>query len=525
MVQGILLSRQLVARKKLDGDTITMDWSLSSRAAVQADKPPTALLPTTNHRQDILTTASSSFAERHPTTSPHAIQGQPPAELLTTIQEPAPEPEPEPEPSAQASKRPSFPNRIVRGSLPRALFRTSRQFRRPPAASLWNPINSSPRSTGPHNTIPSVSFEHSNPDQTLPLSAGKDEYPLLTLPEQRRSRRGSPNSLFAEHSAISDNPGSPTRIAVPHHTHQHGHPQSSVSKGKQPIRYGAPPPSTMEGPLPVSSPVHSKELQVDLERGPRSIHSHPSHHSIRTNTTHASHRLPSPTNSIAWGPSHPCFPHPNPHVPLSSPLYKSTRIVRIRRDWTICGDLAPTFTNTYPEILSPWVSEQDFRILITKVNEILIRTFDPWSTRNWLDGLLGLLTGWFWDDLGLTGVKKGVREVEGVVEGWNKERVDEGIDGDDEGEFKVISLRRTGFMSLDFQIPDPHIDRIDPDATSRAGTRPSTAAANGGNPRSGGAASVVNEEETQRERERARGRERERERERDSDMEKIAENL
>ena len=45
-------------------------------------------------------------------------------------------------------------------------------------------------------------------------------------------------------------------------------------------------------------------------------------------------------------------------------------------------------------------------------------------------------------------MKKGVREVEGVVEGWNKERVDEGIDGDDEGEFKVISLRRTGFMSV-----------------------------------------------------------------------------
>lgn len=56
---------------------------------------------------------------------------------------------------------------------------------------------------------------------------------------------------------------------------------------------------------------------------------------------------------IPWGPSHPCFPHLNPHVPTSSPLYQRTRVIRIQRDWLKTGDVSPQFSNLYSEILGP----------------------------------------------------------------------------------------------------------------------------------------------------------------------------
>ena len=157
-----------------------------------------------------------------------------------------------------------------------------------------------------------------------------------------------------------------------------------------------------------------------------------------------------------WGPQHPCFPHMNPHVPLSSPLYQTTRIIRIRRDWMLEGDLAPTFSNLYPEILDPaGVSELDFRQIIEKVNEELIPAFDPYGARNIFDAIMGLVTGWVWDDLGLTGVKSRLRRVEGLLEEWNRQmegKVKEGMAP------RIVSLRRTGYMNVSFLLfsPFPH---------------------------------------------------------------------
>ncbi|PBP22735.1 putative Ras modification protein erf4 [Diplocarpon rosae] len=123
-----------------------------------------------------------------------------------------------------------------------------------------------------------------------------------------------------------------------------------------------------------------------------------------------------------WGPQHPCFPHLNNHVPLASSLYQTTRIIRIRRDWMVEGDLAPTFSNLYPEILEPaGVSEQEFRALVERVNTELIAAFSPYSIRNIVDGVLGLLTGWLWDDTGLTAVKSRLKKVELYLEEWNRE--------------------------------------------------------------------------------------------------------
>ncbi|KAF2750417.1 hypothetical protein M011DRAFT_379324, partial [Sporormia fimetaria CBS 119925] len=148
------------------------------------------------------------------------------------------------------------------------------------------------------------------------------------------------------------------------------------------------------------------------------------------------------TNSEApWGPKHPCFPHPNPHVPLDSPLYNSTRIIRVGRDWMQKGDLAPAFANLYPEVLDPLVREDDFRALIKHINRVLFDAFNPLTPRAALDAVLGIATFWLWDDFGLTKVKKKLAELEAWLEKWNKDH------GEKEG-VVIIPLRRTGYMTL-----------------------------------------------------------------------------
>ena len=150
-----------------------------------------------------------------------------------------------------------------------------------------------------------------------------------------------------------------------------------------------------------------------------------------------------------WGPQHPCYPHLNPHVPIDSPEYTSTRIIRIRRDWLIEGDLAPTFSNLYPEILDPaGVNEQEFRRIIEKLNSELIPIFSPFNWRNILDGVLGLATGWLWDDLGLTATKMRLRRLENWIEQWNKEMAKTYAADDSTIPPRIIPLKRTGYMTV-----------------------------------------------------------------------------
>ncbi|RKU41784.1 hypothetical protein DL546_004955 [Coniochaeta pulveracea] len=206
----------------------------------------------------------------------------------------------------------------------------------------------------------------------------------------------------------------------------------------------------------------------DLERGPDPLHPR---HSTTSRVSGIGSAISSDDSSILgdpdqqaadigdeWGPQHPCYPHLNPHVPVDSPEYASTRIIRIRRDWLIEGDLAPTFSNLYPEILDPaGLSEAEFRKIIDKLNSTLIPTFSPYNWRNILDGVLSLATAWIWEDLGLTAVKSRLRNLEKWIEDWNADM--ERRVGREEGTIppKIISLRRTGYMTLDIQIPDPEI--------------------------------------------------------------------
>lgn len=136
------------------------------------------------------------------------------------------------------------------------------------------------------------------------------------------------------------------------------------------------------------------------------------------------------------------------------------------------GDLAPTFSNLYPEILDPLLPEHEFRKIIAIINDELIKAFDPYRLRNWIDGALGLVTGWLWEDIGAPAVKRHLQHVEAWLERWNREvGAKDGV--------RIWGLRRTAYMSLDIQIPDPKIGIIHSEDPSLPGTRPSTGAGRG----------------------------------------------
>ena len=339
---------------------------------------------------------------------------------------------------------------------------------RPPSVRLANPVNHVPRITPV--TVPRQLQQFS--DDNLPLEHHRDAYPLLTISEQRRSRlTQSPSSLLVEHSQGEIESGR-TSIALPRGQRRSGafdHHEMADPSGN-----GI---GDADNLRPPEQAHLSQEPRIPGDERPRHV---PSQISLRSQTQIAA--VPSSTGQnppsraeggadvaeeLAWGPAHPCFPHPNPHVPLGSSEYMSTRVIRIRRDWMVKGDLAPTFSNLYPEILDPLLSEQEFRKVIAYVNEELIKAFDPFSLQSWFDGAMGLLTGWFWEDIGAPAVKRHLKRIEEWIDNWNREV------GEKDG-VHIWSLRQTAYMSLDIQIPDPKVGIVRSEIESIPGTRPST---------------------------------------------------
>lgn len=351
---------------------------------------------------------------------------------------------------------------------------------RPSPSRLLHPINYVPRQAP-------VLVTRSPIAGTFPEAGAA----LLTLPEQRRSRRQSHHSLAVEHSPHDGSESGRTSIGLPSTRRRSGGvdpndsaavemselekkedadrpPDRSPRRASTPIsRFNTqdrdveanlPPSQSMLGgkygmgneDLPAHPPRQAKS-QVSL-RGAFSMKSEGRESGAGPEGYMGDQG--SVAEELAWGPSHPCFPHQNPHVPLNSPEYATTRIIRVKRDWMVRGDLAPTYSNLYPEILDPLLPEHQFRQIIQRVNETLVMAFDPYSKRNWIDGLMGVLTGWFWEDLGFAGVKKRLRDLEEWLAEWNREV------GSVEG-VKIIPLRRTGYMSLDIQIPDPQVRVVD----------------------------------------------------------------
>lgn len=346
---------------------------------------------------------------------------------------------------------------------------------RPPAAHLANPVNYVPRVTPVRaSRSPRIS------DESLPLEAHRDAYPLLTLSEQRRNRLNqTPSSLVVERSQVESESGR-TSIALPSGQRRSGTFEQQLASqdcetimAKQSTGFNATKEVENNNNNNIRVPDQA-HLAVDATGRLRHVPSQTSLHSqsqiasIPSNTGHSPVGGDADTaEELAWGPAHPCFPHINPHVPIDSKEYLTTRIIRIKRDWMIKGDLAPTFSNLYPEILDPLLPEQEFRRIIATVNDELIKAFDPFSFTNCIDSALGLLTGWLWEDLGATSIKRHLRRIEAWLEKWNKEvGAKEGV--------RIWSLRRTAYMSLDIQIPDPKVGIIHSEDASIAGTRPDT---------------------------------------------------
>ncbi|PNY24086.1 Uncharacterized protein TCAP_05971, partial [Tolypocladium capitatum] len=368
---------------------------------------------------------------------------------------------------------------------------TPRRPRRLSSARLWNPTNSTPRSTQSRKRrtstppAPPVPLQHPTLDAFSDtgdaIATGAGDYPLLTLPEQRQLRH-SPSiraSLQIERSGSHDHrvslprsvrasyDGSRSQLPTPGPQEIESEPCSQAVEEQTETTRGAKV-DKGKGKAIMASPNEDprRSYSRDLERGPDVLESRPSNVSVGDGIGSA---LSSSNSSIMgedvqadageeWGPQHPCYPHVNPHVPVDSHEFATTRIIRIRRDWLVKGDLAPTFSNLYPEILDPaGVSEQEFRRVIEKLNGDLVSIFDPYSLRNVVDSLLGLVTGWLWDDFGLTGIKSRLNELEKWINKWNLEM--EKAMASEEGIVppRIISLRQTGYMTLDIQIPDPQI--------------------------------------------------------------------
>ncbi|KAG9258025.1 Golgin subfamily A member 7/ERF4 family-domain-containing protein [Emericellopsis atlantica] len=359
----------------------------------------------------------------------------------------------------------------------RSLAARRRDRHRPPAAYLWNPANSTPRdqprktrprrpSTPPE---PSVRIDHPDLDVGRLTETPQGDYPLLSLPQvlHLRNPGSQRSSLQADRRASKIS--LPTSVRASYDGKRSRDPTPTIAEFDPSVKDSAHVPysETRQGKsiMAADTTAPAQSFTADLERGPDATDHRRSTASLDDGIGSA---ISSEDSSImgeeldpddeAWGPHHPCYPHINPHVPVDSPEHASTRIIRIKRDWMVAGDLAPTFSNLYPEILDPaGMSEPEFRRVIDKLNGELVPIFKPYSMRNTLDGVLGALTGWLWDDLGFTGAKSRLNKLEKWIEDWNKhaERTME-----PHGAAlapKLISLRQTGYMSLDIQIPDPEI--------------------------------------------------------------------
>ncbi|KAK8126098.1 uncharacterized protein PG998_001857 [Apiospora kogelbergensis] len=363
---------------------------------------------------------------------------------------------------------------------------------------------------------PNVPLHHPIVNETAgprdPCDTGAGDYPLLTLPQQRQNKHPAATraSLQIEGRASGDHrislprslrhsyDGKPGLHSPPAEEAEAGpsfqRPQAdskpkvsglrkrgqSVTSRARALSFGLVRQDRQEDRhqvdkgkgkaimAPSDTEGAGRSFSKDLERGPASLAPRQSHDNLSLPDGLGS-PISSTDSSIMgdpdqpdmgeeWGPQHPCFPHLNPHVPMDSPEYAATRIIRIRRDWLLEGDLAPTFSNLYPEILDPaGISEQEFRRVIEKLNHELVPIFNPYYWRNIVDGVMGLVTGWIWDDLGLTYTKSRLKTLETWIEKWNIE-MEKAVGTEDSALApKIVSLRRTGYMNLDIQIPDPEI--------------------------------------------------------------------
>ncbi|KAM0483180.1 hypothetical protein ACHAPX_002629 [Trichoderma viride] len=373
----------------------------------------------------------------------------------------------------QQGQRSIFGSFATPGANPTRLQRLS-------SARLWNPTNSTPRlpthRRRPSSPIgPPVPLQHPALDDSTntadPNVTGAGDYPLLTLTEHIQARHSTstpisfqfdlnttenkrislPGSVRASYDERRSQTLSPTRFDFQNRT-------SGDFSSESPPPANVPGVDKGKGVMMPENEESRRSYSRDLERGPDGMDPHRFSNvsygdgigsAISSSNSSIMGEEIQPDLGEAWGPQHPCFPHLNPHVPTDSAEYAKTRVIRIRRDWLLQGDLAPTFSNLYPEILDPaGIPEPEFRQIIDKLNKELIPAFDPYNFRNMFDAFVGLATGWLWDDFGMTGIKSRLNSLEIWIEQWNREK--EKTTSSEDGVLppKLISLRRTGYMTV-----------------------------------------------------------------------------
>lgn len=401
--------------------------------------------------------------------------------------------------AAQSSTQPSHQQRLIgRPAAARLWNPTNFTPRSPPQTQ------SSRRRRASTPPTPNVPLVHPVISETAdpkdPVGTGAGDYPLLSLSEQRQNKHSAATraSLQIEGRTSGDH-----RISLPRslrHSYDgkprlHSPPveeaeagpshrpprrdsktkvgglrkrgQSATSRARV-ISFGLvrqedprkPDKGKGKAIMAPSDIVEAeRSFSKDMERGPDSLAPRLSHDRaslpdglgspISSTDSSIMGDPDQPDMGEEWGPQHPCYPHLNPHVPVDSPEYAATRIIRIKRDWLVEGDLAPTFSNLYPEILDPaGISEQEYRRVIEKLNHELVPIFNPYYWRNIVDGFMGLVTGWIWDDLGLTYTKSRLKTLETWIEKWNAEMEKAAGTEDSAIAPKIVPLRRTGYMNV-----------------------------------------------------------------------------
>ncbi|CAH2351150.1 ras modification protein Erf4p [[Candida] railenensis] len=184
---------------------------------------------------------------------------------------------------------------------------------------------------------------------------------------------------------------------------------------------------------------------------------------------------------------------PNNHSGLDSSTYRDTRIVRIPRIYSTIdmSDIIPQFSifplgeepnaiiensasgtlKTYKiegeydvnffgqtsltPLVPDLITSDELILIVTRINRELYEAFDPYSVWNALDNILELITGTFYSKIVNTFIfethcKRKLAQLELYIEELNKKYSN--IEGKG---FKIISLRRSAYLSLDIEIPRP----------------------------------------------------------------------
>lgn len=179
---------------------------------------------------------------------------------------------------------------------------------------------------------------------------------------------------------------------------------------------------------------------------------------------------------------------PNPYASRDSEEYKTTRIVRIPRQFDAGpnADFVPQFSTFTPgnepaaiksedmpkfsvagefqgelfgktsatPLVPKWVGHAELNEIVTTINAMLKSALSPNQVETWLDNVLDFFSATlysrvFTNNVRNTFYKRKIAEVEKYVENVNE------MLGKRNGKLKMISPVESAFLSLDFQIPKP----------------------------------------------------------------------